>query len=207
MWTFLPVDAPGALSVAGSQGCTHGQNKQRPERSRTVEKAWIFDTDTQSALYKNDTWQQLWQRAATCVLEWLQRRSYVHGCIKHVSAFSQESLFYFSFFFFHPSPTPPVLCLILDVNSEPVVERKQPTHPCTGWLLIKCQTATSCITSVGLGTWKEQARLDRCCFLATRLRGGEGGGVVLCGRRVQWRPIGGGGLERGRGISKYLGHG
>lgn len=107
----------------------------------------------------------------------------------------EASSAFFCFFFFFLAPSHPVLlCLILDVNSEPVVERKQPTYPCTGWLLIKSQTAMSCTAPVGLGSRKERARLDRCCFLAARLRG-KGGSPVWWegtmkanwGRRVRGR--------------------
>lgn len=66
---------------------------------------------------------------------------------------------------------PPFLPLILDMNSEPFVESKQPALQCVQELVIKSQTVLSHIAPVGLGRRKERARLDRCCFLAARLRG------------------------------------
>lgn len=114
------------------------------------------------------------QESTTCIVQWLQRvhaclqrRWCLHGGIKHVSAFSVESLVCLVFCPSHPLFLP----LILDMNSEPVVESKQPTHQCTQWLLIKSQTVLSYIAPMGLGNRKERARLDRCCFLAARLRG------------------------------------
>ena len=113
------------------------------------------------------------QESTTCILQQLrtvhaclQRRWCVHGCIEHVSAFSQESLSP------PPLPLPPSVCAsYLDSELGTSCGEKTETHQRTQWLLIKSQTAMSCNAPTGLGSRKERARLDRCCFLAARLRG------------------------------------
>lgn len=162
--------------------CLSASHSGKHQRQGPRLNAYIFDTDTELSLYKGFRWlhyasspyENPNKRAQLCIVQWLQRvhaclqrRWCLHGGIQHVSAFSLESLFCLVFCPSHPLFLP----LILDMNSEPVVESKQPTHQCTQWLLIKSQTVLSYIAPMGLGNRKERARLDRCCFLAARLRG------------------------------------